>query len=227
MEHRIITSPFVGALYPDSVPVVVEGISSEQHHTEVRKTTVVSEKVPINQDLKHAHPLVQSLFPQEQRSGLPVAGKKIETFSGKLEKIDKRPSNFGINGKLSNLVFIRTKANKKIFNRLRNSSNVKKRCHSDGGEISKSVLKSNIFGRDRRLRLQSCDKYGKARPKYFLHSFQNGGSLTFKGASSERRFLMQTRSKGCIFFSCASQNFPEISKVSMAGKSLRVSLPVL
>ena len=57
----------MGALYPDLLPVVVEGISSKQHHTEVRKTTVVSEKVPIRQDLKHAHPLVQNLFPQEQR----------------------------------------------------------------------------------------------------------------------------------------------------------------
>ena len=65
----------MGALYSDSVPVVLESISSELHHTAVRKTTVVSEKVPIKQDLKYVHPLVQNLFPQEQRSGLPVAGR--------------------------------------------------------------------------------------------------------------------------------------------------------
>ena len=35
---------------------------------------------------------------------------------------------------------------------------------------------------------------------------------------------MQTRSIGCIFFSCTSQNFLEISKIFMAGKSLRVLL---
>ena len=49
VEHRIITSHF--ALYPDSVPVLVKGISSERHPNEVRKTTVLSEKVPIRQDL--------------------------------------------------------------------------------------------------------------------------------------------------------------------------------
>ena len=168
----------------------------------------------------------------------PTSSRQIETFSGKLEKIDQRPSNFGISGRLLNPVFIRTKANEtsqrssfnkegRVFSSLRNSSNVKKRCHSESGEISESVLKSNISGREKRLRLQASDKSEKTEPKYSLHSFQNGGSLTFKGASSERRLFMQTRSKGCIFFSCTSQNFPEISKVSMAGKSLRVSLRVL
>ena len=34
----------MGALYPNSMPVVLEGISSEQHSKEVRKTTDVSEK---------------------------------------------------------------------------------------------------------------------------------------------------------------------------------------
>ena len=95
----------MGALYPDSVPVVVEGISSGQHPKEVRKTTVISKKVSIRQGLKHAHALVQNRFPQEQRSCLPVAGR-LE----KNGKTDERPSNFGISGGLSNPIFIRTKA---------------------------------------------------------------------------------------------------------------------
>ena len=152
-----------------------------------------------------------------------------------MEKIDERSSNFRISGGLSNPFFITTKADKivepsplnkegRISSGIRNSSDVKKRCLSDGGEISESVLRSNIFGREKRLRLQASDKSEKAEPKYSLHSFQNGGSLTFKGASSERRFFMHTRSIGCIFFSCTSQNFLEISKIFMAGKSLRVLL---
>ena len=82
--------PFVGALYPDSVPAVVEGISSEQHHTETRKTTVVSEKVLIRQDLKHVHPLLQNLFPQEQRSGLPVVGR-LKHFQENWKKLTSNP----------------------------------------------------------------------------------------------------------------------------------------
>ena len=128
----------------------------------------------------------------------PTSSRQIKTFSGKLEKIVQRPSNFGISGRLSNPVFIRTKANEtsqpssfnkegRVFSRLRNSSNVKKRCHSDGGEISESVLKCNIFGREKRLRLQASHKSEKTEPKYSLHSFQSGGSFTFKGASPERR----------------------------------------
>ena len=39
--------------------------------------------------------------------------------------------------------------------------------------------------------------------------------------------LLQKGSKGCIFFCCTSQNFPEICKLSMMRKSLRVSLLVL
>ena len=50
----------------------------------------------------------------------------------------------------------------------------------------------------------------KTEPKYSLHSFQNGGSLTFKDVSPERRTFIQTRCKGSIFFSCTSQNFPDI-----------------
>ena len=60
----------------------------------------------------------------------------------------------------------------------------------------------------------------------YIH-FQNGGSFTFKGASPERGFFTQTRSKGCIFFSCTSQKFPEMSKIPMEAKSLRVSLLML
>ena len=78
------------AFYPDSVPVVVEGISSEQHHTEVRKTKVVSEKVPIKKDLKHVHPLVQNLFHREQRSGLPVAGR-LTHFQENWKKLTNDP----------------------------------------------------------------------------------------------------------------------------------------
>ena len=45
------------------------------------------------------HPLVETLFPQEQRPDLPVAGK-LKHFEKKEKKIYKQPSNFGINGGL-------------------------------------------------------------------------------------------------------------------------------
>ena len=50
----------------------------------------------------------------------------------------------------------------------------------------------------------------KTEPKYSLHSLQNGRPLTFKEVSPERRSFIQTKSKGSIFFSCTSQNFPDI-----------------
>ena len=37
VEHQVTTSPFVRVLYPDSVLVVVESISSEQHPKELKK----------------------------------------------------------------------------------------------------------------------------------------------------------------------------------------------
>ena len=50
VEHQVTTSPFVRVLYPDSVLVVVESISSELHPKELKKTAVVSEKAAIRQD---------------------------------------------------------------------------------------------------------------------------------------------------------------------------------
>ena len=40
----------------------------------------------------------------------------------------------------------------------------------------------------------TSEKFEKTEPKYSICSFQNGGSLTFKGASSERCFA-QARPK--------------------------------
>ena len=76
----------------------------------------------------------------------PTSCRQIKAFSGKLEKIDDRPSYFGISGWLSNPIFIRTKTDEtsqpssfnkegRISNGLRNSNNVKKRCHLDGEDI--------------------------------------------------------------------------------------------
>ena len=90
-----------------------------------------------------------------------------------MEKFDKWPSDFRISGGLLNPIFIITKVDEtsqpsslnkegRISSRIRNSSNLKKRCYSQGGEISKSVLKSNIFGKEKRLRLQTIDKSEKA-----------------------------------------------------------------
>ena len=68
-----IISPFEGALYPE--PMVAEGISSVEQPKEVRKNLIATGKIPIMQGLQHVHALVQNLFPQEQRSDLPVAGR--------------------------------------------------------------------------------------------------------------------------------------------------------
>ena len=144
------------ALCPDSVPVVVESISSEQHPKGVTKITVVTEKVPVRQDMKHVHPLVQDLLPQEKSSDLPVAGR-LKHFLENWKKLTNNPQILELVEGFSNPIFINTKAYKSfqpsLFNkkgripgRIRNSSNVKKRCHLDGGEISEPVIKSNIFG---------------------------------------------------------------------------------
>ena len=68
-----IINPFEGALYPE--PMVAEGISSVEQPKEVRKNLIAIGKIPIMQGLQHVHALVQNLFPQEQRSDLPVAGR--------------------------------------------------------------------------------------------------------------------------------------------------------
>ena len=63
--------------------------------------------------------------------------------------------------------------------------------HSDDGGFSKSRFKYK--------RQYASGKFEKIEPKYPICSFQTGGSLTFKGASSERRLFVETRPTGCLF----------------------------
>ena len=89
VEHRIITSPFVGALHPDSVPVVVKGISLDPHPKKVRKTTVLSKNL-LRHDLKHVKlAVVQNLFPQEQRSRLSAG--RLKHFQENWKKLKSDP----------------------------------------------------------------------------------------------------------------------------------------
>ena len=100
----------------------------------------------------------------------PINSRQIKTFPEKLEKTDKRPSDFGNNRRSSKIIFIRTKADDpsqaspfnrkgKISGGLGNSSHAEKRCHSDGGGFSKSIFKYNIFGKEKGLRLKLSNKF--------------------------------------------------------------------
>ena len=74
----------------------------------------------------------------------------------------------------------------------------------DGGGFSKLIFKPNVFGREKESGYKISQMFiSKCRISHFSRSF-------FKSN-----------------FSSTSKNFPEICKVSMARKYLRISLPVL
>ena len=178
MEYQLIISPFEDVLPSTLIqwynnppfqgnPLPRFSASSgrwaflrKKHAKKIRKTTVVSEKVPIRQDLKYVHPLAQNLFPIFTKI-------KVDETS--------QPNSFIKVGIISS--------------GLRSSTNVKKRCHSDGGKISKWVFKSNIF---------VGEKDSGCRPVINLRKLnQNILYIYFKmeGLSVLKEFL-QGRSKG-------------------------------
>ena len=79
----------MGALYPDSVPVVVEGISSGQHPEEVRKTSYI--KKSFNKAGFEACACSSAKSVSSGAEVMPTSSRQIKTFSGKLEKLTSDP----------------------------------------------------------------------------------------------------------------------------------------
>ena len=84
-----------------------------------------------------------------------------------------------------------------------------------------------FFSREKRRRIQCGCKLEKIESKHILCPFQNGGSFSFKGTAFERGLFMQVGLEGRILHRGSSQIIQEVSKGSLEGGSLRVSLPVL
>ena len=154
--------------------------------------------VPLtNQNLQYVHPLVQNLLRQEQWSHLPVAGR-LKHFQKSWVQLTSDPQVSEII-EAYQIPFLSEPKQMKPLNPvhlsetenslLENQSHAKKRCHSDDEGLSKSVFKPIIF-------FDREETRAKNEPKYPIRSIQNGGSITFTGASSESWFFMQTRPKG-------------------------------
>ena len=82
--------------------------------------------------------------------------------------------------------------------------------------VGKSVFKSNIFDREKRLTLQASNKSEKTEPKYSLHRSQNEESH-FNGASSERRFLCKLDLKYAYFSMAFGRNSQKYLRLPWRG----------
>ena len=189
-----LTNLFVGAPYP--ISVVAESILSEKPK-DVRKTIIVSKNLPLmKQDLQHVHALVQSLFPQEQRSDLPIA-RRLKNFQENRKKLTSNPQISEIIEGYQIPFLSEPKQMKPPIP----AHLVKKEESLMELEIETILRKGATQmvedSQNQFLSLMLLVDSGY-RPKHFLCSFQNESSHTFKGDCSHRSLFMQTRPKGCL-----------------------------
>ena len=91
----------------------------------------------------------------------------------------------------------------------------------------KSVSKFNIYSPKKGLRAPPCDKPKEIEQAYSLYPFQNGGSFSLEGNTSQRGLHVQDRPKRCILFSATKSQIPKICEFQVERSNLSVSLPLL
>ena len=72
----------------------------------------------------------------------------------------------------------------------------------------------------------SCNKFEKIKFLYSIQPLQDGGSTYLEGNAAGKRLSLQTRSERCILLHPHKQNVQEVHSVSVAGKPLRVFMPM-
>ena len=72
----------------------------------------------------------------------------------------------------------------------------------------------------------SCNKFEKIKFLYSIQPLQDGGSTSLEGNAAGKRLSLQTRSERCILLHPHKQNVQEVHSVSVAGKPLRVFMPM-
>ena len=126
------------------------------------------------------------------------ASGSSSVFPEKLGKVNKRSLHFRVSEGISDSISIRTISNgtsQPNFNESGgnchsgpgNSRNVEERCNRiSPTQRKKSVSKFNIYSPKKGLRAPPCDKPKEIEQAYSLYPFQNGGSFSLEGNTSQR-----------------------------------------
>ena len=166
-----------------------------------------------------------------------LSGRKVKTFSTCLDFTYKRSKYLVLSRRVQDPSATRTEAN--VFSK---TSIMEKRSEKtdrlgnerDLGEGSdlqsftsrRRISQSNISGREKGWEKQASNQSKKPQRISAFPAFQNGGFTLPKICITEGRLHVQSRFKMCIFQSAAKQGVPEISKISMGRKHVRVPLPL-
>ena len=168
-----------------------------------------------------------------------LASGSPSVFPEKLGKVNKRSLHFRVSKGLSGSISIRTISNgtsQHNFNESggnchsgpRNSENVEERCNKiSPTQRKKSVSKFNIYSPKKGLRASPCDKPKEIEQAHSLYPFQNGGSFSLEGNTSQRGLHVQDQPKRCILFSATKPQISKICEFQVERSNLSVSLPLL
>ena len=166
------------------------------------------------------------------------ASRSSSIFPEKLGKV-KRSLHFRVSKGISDSFSIRTISNStsrlnfnesggNYYSGPGNSGNLEERCNKiSPTQHKKSVSKLNIYSPKKGLRASLCDKPKEIEQAHSLYPFQNGGSFSLDGNTSQRGLHVQDRPKRCIFFSATKSQIPKICEFQVERSNLSVSLPLL
>ena len=166
------------------------------------------------------------------------SGRKSEDVHRKLESFDSRSPNLKFCSRISDSFLVQANSIKsstssriggrgKIISGLRGSGNAPQGSNKRSRILNRSVSKLNFSCSKKGLRSKACDKLKEVEQLHPISSLQNGKCISSEGNASAWRSDVQVRSQGCLFLSSTSQQFSEVSKISVEGKAVSVSLPML
>ena len=166
------------------------------------------------------------------------ATRSSSVFPEKLGKVNRRSLHFRVSKGISDSISIRTISNgtsQLNFNESGGnchsgpgkSGNVEERCNKiSPTQHKKSVSKFNIYSPKKGLRVSPCDKPKEIKQGRSLYPFQNGGSFSLEGNTSQRGLHVQDRHKRCIFFGATKSQIPKMCEFQVERSNLSVSLPL-
>ena len=165
------------------------------------------------------------------------SSRQVETFSKKLEKVDKRQGHFGSSPRIQNRVFIPTKTMEttqgtqiqsggKTNHKQGGRGHVTEGVYKRGSFAKGFVFKSHFCGGQKRWGLQTSHQFESIERVHSLCSLQNGKPFFSEGSHATRGFFSKIGFEGGIFCSSLTQRISEIRSVSMGRKNLYFSMPL-
>ena len=165
------------------------------------------------------------------------SGRKIKTLQPCLGEINPRSGNFVYGEGLRNSISHHPNTGENSFTnshvfRSKNPSegrdfeDVGKGSHSISKQCSRSIFEQSISSEKKEWRKSSSDKFEELEQICALPTFQNGRSSLTAFPLRAGRFPLQDRFEGCLLLCPSPSSISEICQVLMAGKRLRVYVPL-